>query len=83
VTCLFEHPTLGRCQQAQVQENLCHYHHRAKYEEGFRHDDYYHRKVVLGQLQPTDSYITQQELTALFKGRPRKDGRRMDAWVVE
>jgi len=76
--CSFVHPEWGRCQQpGKGIELLCTYHSQGR----DRHDDYYHRKIVLGLLQPTEDYIDAVEMDTLFRGRARHDGRRLDAWT--
>lgn len=42
---------------------------------------WYHTKMEAGLLQTVDSYINPTELNALFRGRDRHDGRRLDAWA--
>jgi hypothetical protein len=75
--CRFKHPELGRCQQPPAEGGLCWYHAQARP----RHDPYYHRKVVQGLLEPTNGYLEQVEIDALFAGRKRNDGRRLDHYV--
>lgn len=71
----------GRCQQPNFYLGKCRYHHKAKKSPTFRYDRFYHRKIVLGLLDPVEEYITITEEMALFGGRARNDGRRLDAWT--
>jgi len=50
--------------------------------EDFRHDEYYHRKVVAGLISPSHDVLGKTEVDALFKGRTRNDGRRTDLYTV-
>lgn len=65
-----QQPTRGRCP-----------YHKRMLQPGFRADPFYHKKVALGLVDPVESYVTHVELDTLFRGRPRNDGRRLDAWV--
>lgn len=77
--CDFTHPKHGRCQQPRCPESgLCWYHEQEK----AHHDDYYHRKVILRLLQPTQDYLDEVEVDALFDGRRRNDGRRLDHYAL-
>jgi hypothetical protein len=46
-------------------------------------DPYYHRKVIQGLLVPTFETLDRSALRALWGGRVRADGRRLDSWVVD
>lgn len=70
----------GPCKQPS-RGGHCSY-HVAFAGDGFREDKYYHRKVVEGTLEPAMNYITRSEMVALFAGRPRRDGRRLDLWTL-
>lgn len=79
MNCTFEHPEWGQCQQpAQPVSSLCSYHEQGR----DSHDEFYHKKIVLGLLQPAEDYLDQVEIETLFYGRARHDGRRLDAWTV-
>jgi hypothetical protein len=71
----------GRCQQPNYTRGKCRYHLKAGRSSTFRFDRFYHRKIVLGLLDPTEEYVTQVEESAMFRGRARNDGRRLDAWT--
>lgn len=76
-----EFPTkFGPCQQET--EGTCVYHRRF-HDPGFRPDDYYHKKVVTGQVQPVETYLTPTELNATMRGRRRADGRRLDQYTID
>lgn len=71
----------GQCQQDPLVEELCGFHwHKAEGRQ--RNDRYYEEKVVLGLVTPTDHYLDQVEIQAMFAGRPRHDGRRIDEYTV-
>ncbi len=72
----------GRCAQRQQSEKLCSYHWNSTMLEDFRHDEYYHRKVVAGLISPSHDVLGKTEVDALFKGRTRNDGRRTDLYTV-
>lgn len=79
--CSYVHARLGQCQQpGKGAYALCTYHQRAQ-DDTFRHDEYYHEKIVRGLLSPTEDYMTETEVTTLFRGRARHDGRRLDQWT--
>jgi len=44
-------------------------------------DDYYHKKIATGLLQPTGGYLNVSETDTMFAGRPRNDGRRLDNYT--
>jgi len=48
----------------------------------FRHDNYYHRKIVDGLIGSSHDVLGKTEVDALFKGRTRNDGRRTDLYTV-
>lgn len=80
MTCT-EQTQWGQCQQDPLSGGLCGFHwHKAEGRQ--RNDDYYERKVVLGLIEPTDHYLTQTEVEAMFAGRPKNDGRRLDEYTV-
>lgn len=78
--CKRRHREHGRCHQDARFEGLCGYHLRRR-EGGGRVDPYYEKKVVLGLVEPTDHYMTETEVRALFEGRTKNDGRRIDHWT--
>jgi hypothetical protein len=45
-------------------------------------DQYYERKVVLGEITPTWDELSRSEAEAVLNGRYRGDGRRLDQWVT-
>ncbi|MEM9605857.1 MAG: hypothetical protein AAGA99_00435 [Actinomycetota bacterium] len=58
--------------------NLCRY-HLNRIQDDWPHDEYYHRKIAEGLLEPTWSYLNPTELDVLMGQRlPRYDGRRTD-----
>ena len=71
----------GRCQQPPFNKGRCRYHDKAAKSPTFRYDPFYHRKIVLGIIDPVEAYVTATEERALFRGRARNDGRRLDAWT--
>lgn len=72
----------GPCQQeVRRPYTLCPYHWRMLYLPRFRVDRAYHEKIARGLLQPADSYLTQTELDAMFRGHSRHDGRRLDHYT--
>lgn len=77
--CKRRHKVHGRCQQDARFEGLCGYHLRRL--DGGRVDPYYEAKVVRGLVEPTDHYMTETEVRALFEGRTKNDGRRIDHWT--
>ena len=72
----------GRCSQRQYSEKLCSYHWGATMIEDFRHDGYYHRKIVEGITSSSHDVLGKTEVDALFKGRTRNDGRRTDLYPI-
>lgn len=78
-----------RCRQPARRAGLCLFHFNVTYDDrwqrflavGGRVDVYYERKIVLGLLQPTWEYLSAEEAKAMLYGRPRKDGRRIDAYA--
>ena len=71
----------GKCaQETEPEQPLCYY-HLAMQAEGFHVDRGYHKKIVLGLLQPTGGYLTQTEIDTMFSGRTRSDGRRLDRYT--
>jgi hypothetical protein len=75
--CDFKSILHGQCQQPRRLSGLCWYHEQPRE----IHDEFYHKKVILGLLQPTHEYLDQVEVDALFDGRRRNDGRRLDHYV--
>tara|TARA_R100000458_G_C8276957_1_gene252363 strand:- start:3760 stop:3927 length:168 start_codon:yes stop_codon:yes gene_type:complete len=47
----------------------------------FHTDENYHKKIVLGLLEPTGNYLGQTEVDSMFAGRMRNDGRRLDKYI--
>ena len=72
----------GRCSQRQYSEKLCSYHWGATLIEDFRHDGYYHRKIVEGITSSSHDVLGKTEVDALFKGRTRNVGRRTDLYTI-
>ncbi len=71
----------GRCVQPSHQgHNYCYY-HLGQMRNGSSVDDYYHKKIATGLLQPTGSYLNVSEIDTMFAGRPRNDGRRLDKYT--
>lgn len=68
----------GRCAQRAHKGTLCAFHTLWRWKNP--PDDYYHRKVVLGVIEPTGSYLSEAEANAVLDGRKRHDGRRLDLW---
>lgn len=73
----------GRCQQTDPdpQTGLCSAHLRWE-QRGITPDRTYERKIVLGLLQSTFDYMSDDEAEVLLSGRYRGDGRRLDAWIT-
>lgn len=71
----------GRCQQTARIDGHCYYHNQSIVDPVFRLDGFYHRKIVLGLLEPTAEVLTSTEIDTLFRGRPRNDGRRLDHYT--
>lgn len=78
--CLADTPW-GQCQQLSFREDLCGYHFQVTQDPTFRVDRFYHEKVAKGLVEPTFHWMSSTEVEALFKGRPRHDGRRLDLWA--
>lgn len=79
----------GRCAQAgtrlvagYTRKVRCPFHDHWSRNDG-QPDRNYHRKIVLGLLEPTDLYLTEDELRATLHGRSRGDGRRLDAYCLD
>ncbi len=72
----------GRCSQEVAGKLQCAYHHTAGQIDGFPHDSFYHRKVVLGLVSPSHDVLGNTEVDALFRGRARNDGRRTDLYTI-
>lgn len=70
----------GRCRQDARFEGLCGYHLRRRDHQGHV-DQYYEGKVFKGLVEPTDHYMSETEVRALFEGRTKNDGRRIDHWT--
>jgi len=72
----------GVCaQQALDGFSMCGYHLRRRSNKELREDRFYHEKVALGLIEPTDHWLTAAEARALFGGRRHGDGRRLDQWT--
>jgi hypothetical protein len=71
----------GLCQQPAEDGERCSAHTQWEI-RGTTPDSYYERKVVLGLVQPTWDWMTDEEAEILLNGRYRGDGRRLDAWVA-
>jgi hypothetical protein len=71
----------GRCQQEPVGDNTYCYYHMAQQGKDFHTDENYHKKIVLGLLEPTGNYLDQTEVDSMFAGRMRNDGRRLDKYI--
>jgi len=73
----------GRCRQTSKYDGQwCSYHYFALEVDDFRHDPYYHRKIVLGLIQASHDILSETEIDALFRGRTRNDGRRTDLYTI-
>lgn len=72
----------GRCKQLPRHESWCSYHYFAAQVENFRHDSYYHEKIVTGLIRSSHDTLSSTEIDALFKGRTRNDGRRTDLYTI-
>ena len=72
----------GRCSQEVDGKLQCAYHHTAGQIDGFRHDSFYHRKVVLDLVSSSHDVLDNTEVDALFRGRARNDGRRTDLYTI-
>lgn len=46
-----------------------------------RVDPYYEEKVFKGLIEPSDNWMSEVEVRALFSGRAKGDGRRIDHWT--
>lgn len=64
--------TTGRCRS-----------HETWARKGVEPDPYYHRKIVLRELQPTFDYLSDAEAEATINGRYRGDGRRLDQYITD
>lgn len=71
----------GPCRQQSL--GLCAYHRVVDGRPTFTHDRYYHEKIARGLLEPTSSYMSDEEADLLFRGTARRDGRRTDLWVLD
>ena len=82
-TCI-EETEWGQCQQEAPAQTwpYCGFHLRDHDSVLTTRDRYYERKVVLGLIEPTDHYLDQVEIEAMFGGRPRHDGRRIDEYTL-
>lgn len=78
--CKARHKTHGRCSQDAMFDGRCGYHLRRQERAG-RVDPYYEAKVLAGLIIPTDHWMTETELNALFEGKTKNDGRRIDHWT--
>lgn len=80
----------GRCRQKGQQATeggkrslrLCPFHRRWINRDD-EPDTYYHRKIVEGFLEPTDTVFTCSEIRTMLAGRSRGDGRRLDSYCLE
>lgn len=79
--CKEKSPEHGRCQQPVFRDELCGYHLRRSLNPAAPVDRFYERKVFHGLIEPTDHWMSQVEVRALFSGRPKGDGRRIDHWT--
>jgi len=71
----------GRCQQVPPEGNTYCYYHMSMQNPSFCEDKTYHKKIVLGLLEPTGNYLSQTEVDSMFSGRLRNDGRRLDKYI--
>lgn len=72
----------GRCVQPKHGAyNYCYYHLAQSVRDYNNNDDYYHKKIATGLLSPTGHYLSSSEIDAMFAGRPRNDGRRLDKYT--
>jgi hypothetical protein len=71
----------GRCEQRSVAGyTFCGFHERRR-QDGLPADRFYDEMVTKGFIEPTDHWMTPSETKAMFDGRRRGDGRRLDQWV--
>ena len=81
-SCSAKHKELGRCRQQRAEGRVyCPVHHRMDIDPNYRVAVFYHEKIILGLTTPTDVYMTATEVDALFRGRARNDGRRLDHYT--
>lgn len=82
-TCSFELDK-ARCLQPMSVIGLCRYHYGSAAREAagltFRHDPYYHAKVVAGLLKPAWGLFTLAQDRAMFDVRAHRDGRPSDQY---
>lgn len=72
----------GRCAQPAVgAAGMCAAHEEWG-REGIIPDENYHRRVVLGEVEPIQAKLSATEISATMNGRYRGDGRRLDAYVT-
>ncbi len=71
----------GDCVQPPGYGGLCYFHWNAKTQPNFDRDLHYEEKLVAGTLG-TSEWIRPAEENALFWGRRRWDGRRIDLWTI-
>lgn len=87
--CEYQLKNVGRCQQVghRLEHGgakalfLCRFHAQWQDLDDLP-DAYYHAKVVKGLLTPTFDFLSEEEVSTLFYGRKRQDGRRLDAWAL-
>ena len=73
----------GRCQQPKHNAYAyCYFHLAHSVKNNSFVDDYYHKKIATGLLVPTGQYLSNSEIDAMFAGRPRNDGRRLDKYTT-
>lgn len=75
----------GRCKQHPTSySTLCRYHYAAAIRDAagleFRHDRYYHLKIVQGLIKPTWGAFTLAQDRAMFDVRAHRDGRPSDQY---
>jgi hypothetical protein len=71
----------GRCVQEPRKDGHCWYHAAAIADPEFRHDRFYHEKIATGLLEPSSEVLSSTEVDAMFRGRARNDGRRLDHYT--
>lgn len=74
--CSYVHEVYGRCQQHG--QPFCSYHWGNK---PASNDRYYNEKITRGLLQPVDTYLTPEQIDAMFNGAIKGDGRPIDQYV--
>lgn len=81
--CGFIHFSWGRCHQP-ASPFYCPFHNYWLFVvDTVGPDPYYHEKIVKGQVEPVDNYLTPREISATMVGRGHGDGRRLDHFAID